>query len=172
MTAGGERGGTGVADPANGRPVHVNADLLRRFYEAFQRRDGEAMAGVYAPAARFSDPVFPALTGGEVGAMWRMLTSRARDLVVTLREVEADDRAGRARWEATYLFTATGRRVHNAVAARFRFEGGRIVEHVDEFDFWLWSRQAFGFAGLLLGWTPLLRRKVQAQARASLESFL
>jgi ketosteroid isomerase-like protein len=152
--------------------VHPNADLLRRFYEAFQRRDGEAMAGVYAPGARFSDPVFPALSGNDVGAMWRMLTSRARDLTVTLVEVEADAGVGRARWEATYLFSATGRRVHNVVEGRFRFAGGRIAEHVDDFDFWRWSRQALGPAGLLLGWTPLLRRKVQAQARAGLEAFL
>jgi ketosteroid isomerase-like protein len=152
--------------------VHPNAELLRRFYEAFQRRDGEAMAGAYAPAARFSDPVFPALSGSEVGAMWRMLTSRARDLTVTLGELEADAGAGRARWEATYLFSATGRRVHNAVEGRFRFAGGRIAEHVDDFDFWRWSRQALGPAGLLLGWSPLLRRRVQAQARAGLEAFL
>ena len=45
-------------------------------------------------------------------------------------------------------------------------EAGKIVRHIDRFDFWRWSRMALGPAGLLLGWTPLLHKKVQAKARA------
>jgi len=33
-------------------------ELIQRFYAAFDRRDGDAMAACYAPGARFSDPVF------------------------------------------------------------------------------------------------------------------
>jgi hypothetical protein len=39
-------------------------------------------------------------------------------------------------------------------------------------DFWPWSRQALGAPGLLLGWTPLLRAKVQRQAGANLRKDL
>ena len=54
-----------------------------------------------------------------------------------------------------------------------RFDGsGLIVQHRDSFDFWHWSRQALGAPGLLLGWTPFLRAKVQAQAKASLQKYL
>ena len=146
-----------------------NKQLIERFYEAFDRRDGDAMAACYAPDARFSDPVFPGLTGTEPGAMWRMLTGRSEDLRVELLEHDADS----AHWRATYTFTQTGRRVVNDVRATFEFSAdGKIAEHTDDFSFWRWSRQALGAPGLLLGWTPLLRRATQRKARASLDQFL
>ena len=77
--------------------VHPNAALITRFYEGFQRHDAEAMAACYTPDVLFSDPAFGELRGPRAGNMWRMLTGRAADLVVTFRDVEADDHAGRAR---------------------------------------------------------------------------
>jgi len=149
-----------------------NTQLLERLYEAFDRRDGEAMAACYAPTARFNDPVFGDLTGEEAGAMWRMLTGRADDLSVELREHQADESSGSAHWVARYTFTQTGRAVVNDVHADFRFAGGLIAEHVDHFSFWRWSRQALGTPGVALGWTPLLRRKVGGTARAGLDAFM
>jgi uncharacterized protein len=122
--------------------------------------------------ARFNDPVFGDLSGTEAGAMWRMLTARAADLRVELVEHAADDATGTARWIARYKFTQTGRDVVNDVRAEFRFAGGLIAEHIDRFGFWQWSRQALGTPGLVLGWTPLLRRKVGTQARAGLDAFI
>lgn len=153
-------------------PPHPNADRIRKFYEAFARRDGEAMTSAYAPNATFSDPVFPELRGPEVGAMWRMLCGRAKDLKVEFSGIEADDHVGRAHWEATYDFTATGRRVHNVIDATFVFRDGMIGTHVDDFDFWRWSRMALGAPGLLLGWSPVVKNKVRGQARAGLVAFL
>ena len=155
-----------------GAVTHPHAALVERFYQAFQRKDGAAMAACYHPEVRFSDPVFTELRGPRAGAMWRMLTGRAPDLAVDFADVRADDAAGAARWEARYTFTATGRRVHNVVAARFAFRDGLIVEHDDDFDFWRWSRQALGPAGWLLGWTPVLRNKVRAQGARGLDAFL
>ena len=151
--------------------AHPNDELIQRFYTAFARRDGDAMAECYAPSARFSDPVFVDLKDEEPGAMWRMLTGRSQDLVVTLREHEADDASGRARWLADYTFS-TGNKVHNDVLARFRFQDGLIVEHIDSFSFYAWSRQALGGIGMFLGWTPLLRNMVRHKARAGLDEFL
>ena len=149
-----------------------NAQLLERLYEAFDRRDGDAMAACYAPDAHFNDPVFGDLSGEEAGAMWRMLTGRATDLGVELREHRADESSGSAHWVARYTFTQTGRAVVNDVHAEFRFGGGLITEHIDRFSFWRWSRQALGPSGTALGWTPLLRRKVGANARAGLDAFM
>ncbi|HEY7150994.1 MAG TPA: nuclear transport factor 2 family protein [Solirubrobacterales bacterium] len=149
-----------------------NAELIRRFYAAFGERDGGAMAACYAPNARFSDPVFPALRGEEPGAMWRMLTGRAEDLEVELLEHDAHDADGSAHWTAHYTFTQTGRPVVNDVRARFRFEDGLIAEHRDDFDFHRWARQALGASGLLLGWTPVLRSAVRRRARAGLDEFM
>jgi ketosteroid isomerase-like protein len=150
---------------------HSNEELIRRFYTAFGALDGDTMAACYAPDARFSDPVFTDLRGQEPGAMWRMLTGRANDLNVRLLEHEAGDQHGRAHWLADYTFS-TGRRVHNDVRAEFRFEDGLIVEHHDAFSFYTWAREALGPAGVVLGWTPLLRGKVQSQARSGLDEFL
>lgn len=151
--------------------THPNAETIDRFYRAFAARDGEAMAACYAPDARFTDPVFPDLRGEEPGAMWRMLCGRATDLRIEHRDVSADEERGSAHWEAWYTF-ATGRKVHNVIEARFEFEDGKIVRHVDDFDFGRWSRQAIGIPAVLLGWTGLLQRKVRRTADGQLRAFL
>jgi ketosteroid isomerase-like protein len=116
--------------------------------------------------------VFGDLSGEQAGTMWRMLTSRSgSDLHVELAEHEATDETGSARWIARYTFSETGRPVVNDIRASFRFAGGRIVEHVDEFSFWAWSRQALGAPGLLLGWTPVLPLLLRRKVRARLERF-
>jgi uncharacterized protein len=148
-----------------------NESLIERFYGAFAQRDGVGMAACYAPDVKFSDPVFPDLSGDEAGAMWRMLTGRASDLRIELLEHGADEGRGWAHWRAHYTFTQTGRPVVNDVRASFRFDGGLIAEHRDEFDFHGWARQALGPTGLLLGWTPLLRAAVRRRARAGLDEF-
>jgi ketosteroid isomerase-like protein len=149
-----------------------NAQLLERFYEAFDRHDGDAMAACYAPSARFSDPVFGHLQDEEPGAMWRMLTARADDLRVELVEHEADDASGSAHWLADYTFSQTGRKVHNDVRARFHFADGLIAQHHDSFSFYGWARQALGPSGALLGWTPIVQGSVRRRARASLDEFM
>ena len=152
--------------------MHPNAQLLTDFYSAFQRRDADAMAACYHPEAEFSDEAFVGLRHGGVTSMWRMLCERGKDLRLEFRDIQADERTGRAHWEAYYTFSATGRKVHNIIDAEFEFRDGKILRHRDRFDFHRWSRQALGPMGLLLGWTPLLRNKVQATARGSLEKFM
>lgn len=145
--------------------------LITRFYQAFQRLDAEAMVACYSDDILFSDPAFGTLRGKDAGDMWRMLTSRAKDFTLTFDSVHADEQGGAAHWVATYLFSQTGRVVINDIQARFVIRDGRICEHHDQFDLWRWSRQALGLPGLLLGWSPLLRNKVRAQALKGLRSF-
>lgn len=151
--------------------MHPNAQSIDTFYRAFQRRDAEAMVACYTPDVSFHDPVFGELAGAEAGDMWRMLCARARDFALTYGAVAADDGGGRAHWEATYLFSQTGRRVHNVIDATFEFRDGLISVHRDRFDLWRWSRQALGLPGMLLGWSPLVRNKVRTQARRGLDAF-
>jgi ketosteroid isomerase-like protein len=146
--------------------------LIDRFYVAFAHRDGAAMEACYAPDVHFSDPVFVDLRGPEAGAMWRMLTERGTDLRVELLERSADGDRGSARWRAHYTFSQTGRPVVNDVRATMHFADGLIADHVDDFDFHRWARQALGTSGLLLGWTPLLRNAVRRRARAGLDEYL
>jgi ketosteroid isomerase-like protein len=151
--------------------MHPNAELLTDFYDAFSKHDGARMATAYHDSAHFSDPVFPDLDADGVRAMWQMLTGDASDLRIEATGIEADDDTGRVHWEAWYTFSTTGRRVHNVVDASFRFRDGEIVHHVDDFDFWRWTRHALGLSGILLGWTPIVRNKVQAMAAKRLEEW-
>jgi ketosteroid isomerase-like protein len=148
-----------------------NRALIRTLYDSLDRHDGEGMAACYAPTAQFRDPAFGELSGAEAGDMWRMLTGRAEDLSVELADHDANDETGTAHWIAHYTFTDTGRPVVNDVRARFRFADGLIVEHVDEFSFFGWSRQALGPLGLALGWTPLLPILVRRRTRGRLDAF-
>ena len=150
--------------------MHQNQTLLTRFYEGFNRQDAAPMVAAYAPDAEFSDPAFPSLKGPEIGEMWTMLCGRAKDFSLTFRDLRADDTTGSAHWEASYLFQG-GRRVNNIIEATFTFRDGKIVKHVDRFDFWRWSRMALGPVGVLLGWSGFLKKKVQAQAAKGLREF-
>jgi hypothetical protein len=157
---------------------HPNAQTLEKFYRAFAALDSATMRSCYAPDVRFEDEVFTLRGVDEVAGMWDMLCSatRAKGLAhwkLEFSGIEADDKAGRAHWDAHYLFSATGRKVLNRIDARFTFTPeGLIATHRDSFDFWAWSRQALGAPGVLLGWTPLLRNKVRQQADANLRKFL
>ena len=145
--------------------------LITRFYEAFQRLDAEAMSACYTDDVLFSDPVFGELRGQNATDMWRMLTSRAKDFTLTFDQVQADAQRGSAHWVATYEFAQTGAIVINDIQARFVFRDGKICEHHDHFDLWRWSRQALGAKGLLLGWTPLVKNAIRAQAHKGLKAF-
>jgi hypothetical protein len=150
--------------------TNADRDLIERFYRAFQQRDGAAMTGFYHAEATFRDPVF-SLRGAQIGKMWRMLCSRGADLRVEFANVQTEAGGGSVDWQAWYTFSSTGRPVHNIIHARFRFTDGLISEHVDDFHFWRWSRQALGPPGWLLGWSPMLRNKVRSQAALTLERF-
>ena len=103
--------------------------------------------------------------------MWRMLCERATDLRVECGSVRLEGDMARVEWQAWYTYSATGRRVHNRVAASLRLEQGLIRQHDDVFDLYRWARQALGIKGLVLGWTPPVQRAIHRQAIRSLDAF-
>lgn len=150
--------------------AEANRETIERLYAAFGECNGAAMTACYAPDAHFRDPAFGDLHGEEVGAMWRMLTGRATDLVIELHEHDAGEETGSAHWIARYTFS-TGRPVVNDIQASFRFADGLIADHVDEFDFRNWAKQALGPSGHLVALLPPLRRKARAKALDQLAAF-
>jgi len=158
--------------------MNPNEQTLHRFYEAFARLDAATMAACYAPDAVFEDEIFKLRGAREIGGMWTMLCTAtqakgANVWKLTHSGVHADATSGQAHWDAHYLFSATGRTVDNAVDARLTFTpDGLIATHRDRFGFWTWARQALGLPGLLLGWSPSLRRKVKQTAAKNLAAFL
>jgi ketosteroid isomerase-like protein len=149
----------------------ANRETIERFYAAFGQCNGAAMTACYAPDAHFRDPAFGDLQGADIGAMWRMLTNRATDLKIELHEHEAGEDSGSAHWIARYTFS-TGRPVVNDIQASFRFDdNGLIADHVDDFDFRRWAKQALGPSGHLVALLPPLRSKARAKALDQLEQF-
>ena len=148
---------------------------IERLYAAFERLDAETMAACYAPDAAFDDEAFSLRGRTQIGAMWAMLCAAVQAKGRDVWKLEVRDITERsAHWEATYRFSATGRIVHNVIEAEFEFDPttGLITRQRDRFDFWRWARQALGAPGLLLGWTPMLRAKVRAQAAKNLDRFM
>lgn len=149
-----------------------NAALVERFYEAFAKRDHTVMATCYAPTAHFSDPVFTSLDGERIGAMWRMLCLRGKDLRVECGPISCASDRCTTTWHAWYTFSGTGPMVHNIVDASFAIANGRIVQHTDTFDLYRWARQALGIKGVLLGWSPLVQNAIRRQGAQGLDKFV
>jgi ketosteroid isomerase-like protein len=152
--------------------MHPNRAMIERFYSCFRLLDGDGMAQCYHENIEFSDPVFPKLQGSKVGAMWKMLCSQAQGFELRFNDTRADDTRGSAHWEAKCIFSMTDRKVRNKIDASFRFQDGKIIQHHDSFNFWKWSFMALGPVGLLLGWSPVVKNKVQRQAAKNLERFI
>jgi len=151
----------------------INQQLITTFYTAFQKKDYKTMQSCYADNATFSDPVFVNLNATEARAMWEMLCIRGKDLELTFKNVTATaGNQASAEWEAHYTFSASNRKVINNVKGEFWIENGKIVKHVDTFDFYKWSKQALGIGGLLFGRTNFLKKKVRQLAMKSLTDFM
>lgn len=159
----------------------MSSETIHALYDAFARLDGAAMAECYADDAVFEDPVFDLRGHAQIGGMWRMLCDAASRHGETLFRIETsgvrthgvDGTRGEAHWEAWYRFSATGRDVHNVIDATFTFDADhRILTHRDQFDFWRWSRQALGLPGVMLGWSPWMKRRVRERARTNLERYM
>jgi hypothetical protein len=151
--------------------MNANERLISDFYTCLQTRDWRGMIACYRTDAVFYDPIFENLENEQVPAMWEMLLSGSTDLQLSFTGVHADDEYGGCTWTARYSYSRRGRRVVNKGRAHFRFVGGKIAEHQDEYSLWSWSSQALGLPGLLFGWAPPMQKKIRRMARKSLEKF-
>jgi ketosteroid isomerase-like protein len=150
-----------------------NKVLIERFYSAFQKLDHKTMNECYSEDAVFNDPVFGLLHGDEVRAMWEMLCRNARDLSLTYSDIFTDDEEYyTCRWTATYIFSRMGNKVTNNIKAFMRIQNGKITEHSDGYRLSTWIAQAFGWKGVLFGWTGFMKRAIQKKARKNLQSFM
>lgn len=148
-------------------------EIITRFYTAFQKLDAAAMNSCYSEDIVFSDPVFGILKSEEVRAMWTMLCQNAKDFSLSFSNIQLlDDEYATCNWTATYTFSKTGRRVVNHIKAYMRIVDGKITEHSDAFKISKWAAQALGWKGALLGWTGWMQRKIQKNARTSLNNFM
>ncbi|WP_333695552.1 nuclear transport factor 2 family protein [Flavobacterium sp.] len=148
-------------------------EIVKQFYTAFQNGNSQAMKACYNEQALFSDPVFGLLNYTEVSAMWEMLLKRSKgNLSITFDDIIQNNDIVCVTWIAEYSFGKENRRVKNIIRAKIKCKDGKIIEHHDSFDLWKWNRMALGWKGVLLGWTPFMKRKIKAQALQSLNTYL
>lgn len=122
--------------------MNEEEQIIKIFYACFQKLDWRGMLACYREDVVFYDPVFENLDGKEVRAMWEMLLKNAKDLDLGCSNIRSSgDGYGSCDWIATYTFSQTGRKVINKGKAHFKFQDGKIAEHQDVFDWWMWSRR-------------------------------
>ncbi|MFT3703366.1 MAG: nuclear transport factor 2 family protein [Agriterribacter sp.] len=153
--------------------MNENKIIIERFYTAFQQQNAAGMNACYSDDIIFSDPVFLILKGDEVRSMWEMLCKNAKDFSLTFSDIELlDEEYATCRWQATYTFSKTGRKVKNNIKAYMRIIDGKITEHSDAFRLSTWLSQAFGWKGVLFGWTGFMKRAVQNTAKKNLLKYM
>ena len=96
---------------------------------------------------------------------------KGKDFRIEYRDIEETEGVGKAHWEAFYTFRPTKRKVHNKIDARFEFQDGKIIRHVDTFNLYRWTKQAFGLQGLLFGWTDIFKQRLNLQTNKMLTMF-
>lgn len=148
------------------------SEVANRFYTAFQQGNAVTMGQQYADVDTyvFTDEIFQKLNVGEARKMWVMLLNTPNKPVVKYELVVAGEDHAIVHWEADYVFSKTGRAVHNDVTSILFINNGKIVRQVDKFDLCSWTRQAFGVVkGTAICTFP--DHTIRKQARENLAAF-
>jgi len=146
--------------------------VIEEFYSGFADANSATMTSCYHPEIVFQDPVFGILEATDVKDMWEMLLEKSQgNLEINFSDVHSEGEKGSANWSAKYTFSSTNRKVFNKIQADFEFKEGLIYRHIDHFNLYAWSKQALGWKGVLLGWSPFFKKKIQHQALQSLRKY-
>lgn len=150
-----------------------NTNLIEKFYTSFSNGNALEMTECYHKDIIFQDPAFGTLKGNRACNMWEMLLSRSAETTkISFDNIHTNQDNGAANWKAEYLYGDKKRKVINNVKSQFKFKEGKIIQHIDTFNLWKWSRQALGIPGYLLGWTPLMKNKIQKTTHKQLDKFI
>ncbi|MFT6167362.1 MAG: hypothetical protein ACJAV5_001762 [Vicingaceae bacterium] len=128
------------------------------------------MTACYHDEVVFEDPAFGKLEGERAKGMWKMLLSKKAEseLTITFKVLNNEQ----CEWIANYKYGPNKRPVVNKVSASFEFQDGKIIGHTDHFSLWKWLQQALGTSGLVLGWSTLMKKKVQETTRNLLAKYI
>jgi ketosteroid isomerase-like protein len=149
-------------------------ETITKFYDAFSKLDAALMCSCYHEGIVFEDPAFGVLKGDRARAMWQMLceSQKNKAFKVEVSQIKVNKHRGYAHWEAYYIFSKTGRKVHNKIDATFEFKDGLIINHKDNFNLHRWAHQAMGIKGLLFGGTEFFRQKLKRQTNGLLDAYI
>lgn len=151
----------------------ANKNIITNFYTAFSKGNSNEMIQCYHNDVVFEDPAFGTLKNGKPAKMWEMLMTRKKEsTTVVFSNIEANETTGKANWTATYEYGPKNRKVINNVSASFKFKDGKIIEHIDSFNLWNWTKQALGISGTLLGWSSFMKNKIQKTTNTQLTDYI
>ena len=150
----------------------TNKKLITQFYYSFANNKVKSMINCYDNKIVFKDPVFGELKGNKAKQMWKMLLSKNKNIKITTSDIFVGENSGVVKWKAEYTYGKNKRKIVNNVMATFEFKDGKIIKHIDNFNFYNWSKQALGIKGLLLGWTTFFQKKIQKKANSKLNLFI
>ena len=151
---------------------NANELIANEFYSAFANRNAAAMNKLYHKGLEFEDPAFGKLHYDQACAMWSMLCSSAKDLVISFDIIKSDENTVTTKWIADYNFSKTNRMVHNEIIAVMKIETDLIIEHTDSFNLHKWAKQALGLQGFILGGTNFFRKKLHQQTGRQLLRYI
>ncbi len=153
--------------------METEGNIIEKFYQAFEHLDAERMVECYHDDITFEDPAFGVLRGNKAKNMWRMLcnSQQGKDFKIKTSHIDYTPEKGTAHWEAYYTFGKKDRKVHNVINAEFKFKDGKIINHLDRFNLYKWSKQSMGMQGFLLGWTALFKKNLNKQTNMRLSQF-
>lgn len=150
-----------------------NKEIIKKFYTSFSNGNIKGMLECYHEDIVFQDEIFGRLEGERAFKMWEMLLSQKKeDTIINFDNIQATNENGKANWVAEYIYGDKKRKVINKVSANFKFKDGKIIEHIDTFNLWKWTRQALGASGFLIGWTPFMKNKIQLTTNKKLDQFI
>lgn len=152
-----------------------------RYFSALEGKNAEAMIGLYANDARFSDPVVGELRmTGDVSLknMYRAQfrsAERGGSLQSTVDrsspKISPDGKTVTFSWTARYQVKAkpsdaTGRPVENRITTTLHLDAdGKIARQTDAFDFKSWIRQAVGGPAAFASGLPFIGNVVHQKAK-------
>ncbi len=110
-------------------------EVARKFYDAFIQGRVDDMEALYAEDVHFKDTIFEYRDRKGTMHMWRKL--QGAKITYEFDRVEGDVAIGR--WVARYKLIG---RVENHIESRLTVRDGKIVEHIDDFSWSRWSKQA------------------------------
>ncbi len=140
-------------------------DRAHQHFSALGAADLPSLSAGYAPEAVLYHALLGELKGREIaqaaGGFLRQTANRAMAFQVE----NAAASAAQVGWTASYDFTPTGRRVKIEGTTRLLFGQHGIERQVDTIDRGAWSRQAFGWKGVVLSCLPGWRSFLAAELR-------
>lgn len=150
-----------------------NEELLEKFYTSFAQKNHKGMIECYHEKIKFKDPVFGILIKSKACEMWKMLLSKKdNSFSISYSDIETSNNTGQINWVAEYNYGPQNRKVINKVSSKFTFSEGKIIEHIDYFNLWRWTRQAIGVKGYLLGWSIFMKHRIRLKANIALNKYM